>query len=144
MYLFKILLFCSVAAIASAMDKVIVSLDISGHSLLAEVAHTPITRAKGLMHLDSLGENNGMLFVFPKADRHSMWMLNTHIPLSVAFVDNNGIILNIADMTPHTKTAHGSVGLAKYALEMNQGWFSARGIQVGEKVAGLAQAPAAK
>jgi uncharacterized protein len=144
MYLLKILLFCFVAATAGAADKVIVSLNISGHSLTAEVAHTPISRAKGLMHRNSLGENSGMLFVFPKADGHSMWMLNTHIPLSVAFVDNNGIILNIADMTPHTKTAHGSVGLAKYALEMNQGWFSARGIQAGEKIDGLVQAPAAK
>jgi uncharacterized protein len=144
MHLFKILLFCSVTATAGASDKVMVSLDISGYSLTAEVAHTPVSRAKGLMHRDSLDENSGMLFVFPKADRHSMWMLNTHIPLSVAFVDNNGIILNIADMTPHTKTVHGSVGLAKYALEMNQGWFSARGIQAGEKIDGLVQAPAAK
>jgi len=144
MHLFKILLFCSVTATAGATDKVIVSLYISGHSLTAEVAHTPVSRAKGLMHRDSLGENSAMLFVFPKADRHSMWMLNTHIPLSVAFVDNNGIILNIADMTPHTKTAHGSVGLAKYALEVNQGWFSSRGLQAGEKVVGLAQVPAAK
>jgi uncharacterized protein len=146
MYLLKILLFCSVTATAAAAaaDKIVVSLNISGHSLTAEVAHTPMSRAKGLMHRASLGENSGMLFVFPKTDRHSMWMLNTHIPLSVAFVDNNGIILNIADMTPHTKTAHSSVGLAKYALEVNQGWFFARGIQAGEKISGLMQAPAAE
>lgn len=139
-----ILLFCFVTATANAGDKVIVSLAISGYTLAAEVAHTPMSRAKGLMYRDSLGENSGMLFVFPKADRYSMWMLNTNIPLSVAFVDKNGIILNIADMTPHTKIEHGSVGLAKYALEVNRGWFSVRGIKAGERITGLARAPAAK
>ncbi len=144
MYLIKILLFCSVTAIVVAKDQVVVSLNILGHPLLAEVAYTPMSRTKGLMYRDSLGENNGMLFVFPKPDRYSMWMLNTKIPLSVAFIDNKGVILNIADMTPHTKNAHGSVGLAKYALEMNQGWFSAKGIKAGQKVDGLMTAPAAK
>ena len=142
--LWFVLLFCSVAATADVMDNVIIPLTISGHTVTAEVAHTPMARAKGLMYRDSLDKNSGMLFVFPRADRYSMWMLNTRIPLSVAFVDERGIILNIADMMPHTKITHGSVGLAKYALEVNQGWFSERGIQAGEKITGLAQAPAAK
>lgn len=131
-------------AIASATDKLVVSLNISGHALHAEVAYTPTSRAKGLMHRDSLDENNGMLFVFPNADRYSMWMLNTKIPLSVAFIDDKGMILNIENMRPYTKTAHTSAGLAKYALEMNQGWFHARGINAGEKVVGLSRAPAAR
>ena len=139
-----ILLFCSMVAIADVTDKIIVSLTISGHTVTAEVAHTPMARAKGLMYRDALDENSGMLFIFPQADRYSMWMLNTRIPLSVAFVDDKGIILNIADMTPHTKITHRSAGLAKYALEVNQGWFSARGIKAGEKIIGLAQAPQAK
>lgn len=139
-----ILLFGSITATADVMDKVIVPLTISGHKVTAEVAHTPMARAKGLMYRDVLDENSGMLFVFPRADRYSMWMLNTRIPLSVAFVDGSGIILNIADMMPHTKIMHGSVGLAKYALEVNQGWFSVRGIKAGAKITGLAQAPAAK
>lgn len=139
-----ILLFCSMAATADVTDKVIVSLTISGHTVTAEVAHTPMARAKGLMYRDALDENSAMLFIFPKVDRYSMWMMNTRIPLSVAFVDDKGTILNIAEMMPHTKKTHGSAGLAKYALEVNQGWFSARGIKAGEKIIGLAQAPEAK
>lgn len=139
-----ILLIYSVTASADVMDKITVPLTISGHTVTAEVAHTPMTRARGLMYRDALDENSGMLFVFPRVDRYSMWMLNTRIPLSVAFVDDKGIILNIADMMPHTKITHGSVGLAKYALEVNQGWFSERGIRAGEKITGLARAPAAK
>ena len=143
-FLIKILLFCSVTAIAGATDQLIVTLNISGHDLLAEVAYTPTSRAQGLMHRDALDENYGMLFVFPKADRYSMWMLNTKIPLSVAFIDHKGVILNIEDMTPYTKTAHSSAGLAKYALEMNQGWFLAKGIRAGERVVGLMRVPAAR
>ncbi len=138
------LLFFSVTAAANNLTKIIIPLQIVGHTLSAEVAHTDKTRAQGLMHRTSLAENSGMLFVFPRAGNYSMWMLNTHIPLSVAYLDEKGVILNILNMKPHTTTAHSSAGLAKYALEMNQGWFSAKKIKVGEKVIGLEQAPAAK
>ena len=76
------------------------------------------------MFRQSMGENNGMLFVFPYTGHHSMWMMNTVIPLSVAFLDEKGVILNIEDMVPRTETAHGSAGAAKYAIEMNLGWFT--------------------
>lgn len=112
-------------------------LKISGHAVSAEVAHTDATRSQGLMFRQSMGENNGMLFVFSYAARHSMWMMNTDIPLSVAFLDEKGVILNIADMVPNTKTAHSSAGSAKYALEMNLGWFRTRNITAGERVMGL-------
>lgn len=112
-------------------------LEISGYSLTVEVANTRELRSHGLMHRETLGTNNGMLFVFPRRDYYSMWMKNTYIPLSVAFIDENGIILNIADMQPETLTPHESAGLAKYALEMNIGWFSEKKIVEGIRVFGL-------
>jgi uncharacterized membrane protein (UPF0127 family) len=131
----------SVATGSSEID--IIPLKISGHTLSAEVAYTQLSRAQGLMYRESLAENTGMLFVFPEAGYHSMWMKDTYIPLSVAFIDEHGVILNIADMLPQTRTAHDSSGMAKYALEMNIGWFSARRIATGAQVTGLEQAPAA-
>lgn len=119
-------------------------LDISGHALFAEVARTPATRSQGLMFRQSMGENSGMLFVFPYTGHQSMWMMNTHIPLSVAFLDEKGRILNIEDMVPHTKTPHSSAGAAKYALEMNLGWFKTRNIKAGTPVMGLEKVPAAE
>ena len=117
---------------------------ISDHTVSVEVAHTHDTRSQGLMFRRSMGENNGMLFVFSYTGRQSMWMMNTDIPLSVAFLDEKGVILNIADMTPNTKTAHSSAGAAKYALEMNRGWFKTRNITAGVRVMGLEKVPAAE
>ena len=96
------------------------------------------------MSRQSMDENDGMLFVFPEAGHHSMWMMNTDIPLSVAFLDEKGVILNIADMTPHTATAHHSAGAAKYAIETNLGWFSTRNVKPGERVLGLDKMPVAE
>jgi uncharacterized membrane protein (UPF0127 family) len=96
------------------------------------------------MYRKSMGGNSGMLFVFPEASIHSMWMINTYIPLSIAFLDKNGMILNIIDMSPHTRTKNSAAGKAKYALEMNLGWFSSRNIKEGEKITGLEKAPNAE
>ena len=71
-----------------------------------------------------------------------MWMKNTYVPLSVAFLDESGAILNIADMQPQTEQSHCSSGPARYALEMNQGWFAQKGIKPGAKIGGLDKAPA--
>ena len=119
-------------------------LKISGHTVSAEVANTHDTRSQGLMFRQSMGENSGMLFVFSYTGQHSMWMMNTDIPLSVAFLDEKGVILNIADMVPNTKTVHGSAGAAKYALEMNLGWFKTRNIAAGKRVMGLEKVPVAE
>jgi uncharacterized membrane protein (UPF0127 family) len=81
-----------------------------------------------------------MLFVFPDVGIHAMWMMNTHVPLSVAFIDTEGTIINIADMQPHTQTAHPAARPARYALEVNQSWFKSRGIKPGDKVRGLEKA----
>lgn len=129
---------------AHASDYQRISLEINGNKLSAEVAHTQMARSQGLMYRESLEENSGMLFVFTDANYYSMWMKDTYIPLSVAFIDEQGVILNIEDMQPETRTAHDSEGLAKYALEMNKGWFAARKISAGAKVGGLEKAPAAE
>lgn len=121
-----------------------VELSIKGQKLTAEVARTDPERMKGLMHRRILPENRGMLFVFPDVAKHSMWMMNTYVPLSVAFLDERGVIINIEDMEPLTQTAHGAAKPAKYALEMNRGWFKKRGIKAGASVDGLERAGPAR
>ncbi len=116
-------------------------LKIGKHVLTAEVASTDPHRMQGLMHRRMLPENRGMLFVFPNIAHHGMWMKNTFIPLSVAFIDNNGVIINIEDMQPHTLDAHNAKQPVRYALEMNLGWFRKRGIGPGAKLEGLDKAP---
>ena len=137
-----LLLAVSTAAACAELPHAV--LTIGRHALTAEVANTDATRSTGLMHRRMLPENRGMLFVFPDIAIHGMWMMNTHLPLSVAFLDRDGIIINIADMTPHTQETHSAARPAKYALEMNQGWFTKRGIKAGDRVEGLEKAGAAK
>ena len=122
----------------------LIHLKISGYTLSAEVAYKKESRIRGLAYRNFMKKNSGMLFVFPKTSIHSMWMVNTYIPLSVAFLDKNGMILNIIDMSPHTRTRNSATSKAKYALEMNLGWFSSRSIKAGEKITGLEKAPNAE
>ena len=112
------------------------------HRIEAEVAANMQHRMQGLMHRQSLPANQGMLFVYPRAERHCMWMRNTLIPLSVAFLDENGRIINIANMQPHSEDNHCASAPARFALEMNQGWFAGKGIRGGQKIGGLDKAPA--
>jgi uncharacterized membrane protein (UPF0127 family) len=121
-----------------------IPLTIGVHKLTAEVANTEATRSTGLMHRRMLPENRGMLFVFTDVALHGMWMKNTYVPLSVAFLDRDGVIINIADMEPQTQNSHSAIRPAKYALEMNQGWFRKRGIKPGDKVEGLEKAGPAR
>ena len=114
---------------------------IKGHGARVEIAATEEEKRTGLMYRRSLGENGGMLFIYENEGRWAMWMKNTYVPLSVAFIDRNGRILNIEDMQPLTEDSHQASGPAKYALEMNQGWFARRGIAKGDKVHGLEQLP---
>jgi len=132
------------AAAAQAQQLPEIALAVNGHKLTAEVAHTDPARAQGLMHRRMLPENRGMLFVFTATAHHAMWMMNTYIPLSVAFIDERGVIINIEDMKPHTQDTHPAAKPAKYALEMNQGWFGKRGIKPGATVDGIERAPPAK
>jgi uncharacterized membrane protein (UPF0127 family) len=128
----------------AAADLPEVVLNIKNHKITAEVASTDTTRSIGLMHRRMLPENRGMLFIFPETAVHAMWMMNTYIPLSVAFIDANGVIINIEDMQPHTQDAHPAARPAKYALEMNQAWFAKRSIKPGDKLEGLEKAGPAR
>jgi uncharacterized protein len=121
-----------------------VTLSINGHKITVEVANTDPTRTEGLMHRRILAESRGMLFVFRDPALHAMWMMNTHIPLSVAFLDERGAIINIEDMKPHTQDSHPAAKPAKYALEANLGWFRKRGIKPGARVEGIERAPPAR
>ncbi len=115
----------------------VIPLSLAGHPLQVEVAASPESLQTGLMHRRELPESQGMLFVFPQIGRHCMWMENTHIPLSVAFIDAGGRIINITDMTPLSRQIHCAQQPALYALEVNQGWFGGRGIGPGVTVTGL-------
>lgn len=108
----------------------------------AEVAHTPEQRAIGLMFRDKMADNHGMLFVYREKDKHAMWMKNTLIPLSVAFIDEKGVIINIEEMKAQTLDVHEAKKPAAYSLEMNAGWFAKRKIGPGAKILGLEKAPA--
>ena len=107
------------------------------HLIRAEVADSMGARMEGLMHRKSMPEGSGMVFVFDENATHCMWMKNTLIPLSVAFIDEAGAIINIADMQPHSEQSHCAARPARYALEMNKGWFAQRGIKPGAKLRGL-------
>jgi hypothetical protein len=121
-----------------------VALELAGQSIQAEVAATDASRQHGLMGRTALAEQAGMLFVFPRDDRHCMWMENTLIPLAVAFLDAEGRILNSAEMTPRSRQIHCAGGPARYALEMNGGWFGRRNVPAGARLANLAGIPAAR
>jgi uncharacterized membrane protein (UPF0127 family) len=126
-------------ALAAAAEPAMrtVQIKVGAHPLRVEVAASDPERQKGLMLREKMGANDGMLFVFDEPAYHAMWMKNTLIPLSVAFVDAGGAILNILDMEPHDLNSHMSAGPSIYAIETNRGWFAQRGIKAGDKVTGL-------
>ncbi|VFR21918.1 exported protein [plant metagenome] len=110
------------------------------HRIHAEIADTDASRTRGLMRRESLAPNHGMLFIFQDSDTRCFWMRNTPLPLTIAFLDDAGRVVNLADMAPHTETPHCSAEPVRYALEMEQGWFSQRGIQAGARLQGLPEA----
>ena len=122
----------------------LVELTIGKAKLKAEVAADNNTRTVGLMNRFSLQPDNGMLFVFAQSQPLAFWMKNTYVPLSIAYIDAQGVILNILDMKPHDESTHPSAGAALYALEMKQGWFKDRGIVAGNRVEGLDKAGKAR
>jgi uncharacterized membrane protein (UPF0127 family) len=115
----------------------ITRIKVGGHPVDAEVAATPPERQLGLMYRFNLPSDRGMLFVFPRPEPLSFWMRNTFVPLSIAFIDADGRILNIEDMAPRDETGVPSRGAALYALEMRKGWFADRGVVAGARVTGL-------
>lgn len=106
------------------------------HLIKAEVAADNATRMRGLMFRERLGPNEGMLFVFEEKARQCFWMRNTLIALSIAFIDDDGSVANIADMQPRSDDSHCSARPVRYALEMEQGWFAKRGVAAGSRLRG--------
>jgi hypothetical protein len=131
-----LLVFAAPQATADAKLRT-TAIKVGGHALRVEVVATDAERQKGLMFRKGLGRNDGMLFVFDEPAYHSMWMKNTLIALSVAFVDAKGEILNILDLEPHSLETRMSAGPASYAIETNRGWFAERGLKAGDRVTGL-------
>lgn len=151
---FVVALCCTIGCLLSASpatshaqvnkDLPLVELTIKNARLKAEVAADVNSRTIGLMNRFSLRPDHGMLFVFAQSEPLAFWMKNTFVPLSIAYVDSKGVILNIVDMKPQDESAHPSAGPAMFALEMKQGWFKERGITAGDKITGLDKAGRAK
>lgn len=106
------------------------------HRIDAQVAQAPEERQIGLMHRQNMPNHEGMLFVFEQPATQCFWMKNTLLPLSAAFVADDGSIINVVDMQPQTLQSHCSAKPVRYVLEMNQGWFKQRGLKAGSRLAG--------
>ena len=113
-----------------------VELSAGMHRIDAQVALSPQERQTGLMHRKEMPRHEGMLFVFEQPAQQCFWMKNTLLPLTAAFVDDDGTIVNLVDMKPQTLDSHCSARPVRYVLEMNQGWFAQRGIQAGARLGG--------
>ena len=102
----------------------------------AQLALTPEQRQIGLMLRKDMPQHEGMLFVFEQPSQQCFWMKNTLLPLTAAFVTDDGTIVNLADMKPQTMDSHCSAQPVRYVLEMNQGWFAKKGIKAGSRLGG--------
>nr|WP_246480448.1 DUF192 domain-containing protein [Inhella gelatinilytica] len=112
------------------------------HQIQAQLAIEPEQRALGLMHRRDMPQHEGMLFVFEGRDIQCFWMRNTLLPLSIAFLADDGRIVSLAEMKPLDETSHCSKEPVRYALEMNQGWFAKRGLKAGARIEGKPFQPA--
>jgi uncharacterized protein len=137
--LMSVSVFCVGNALAEPFPEM--ELGMGMYRIQAEVATTEPTREQGLMFRENMAANQGMLFVFPDARRECMWMKNTLLPLSVAFFDDHGMIVNIEEMQAQTLNNHCSAKPIRFALEMNAGWFKQRGFKPGTPLRGLERAP---
>lgn len=115
----------------------VIELHSGQHKIYAELANTEPSRNRGLMFRTKLAKNSGMLFVFDQPQMPCFWMKNTPLPLTIAFIDKNGVIVNLYDMQPYSIDHHCPTKPIVYALEMEQGWFSANNVTVGSKMQGL-------
>jgi uncharacterized membrane protein (UPF0127 family) len=118
-------------------DLPIASIHVGNQRMTVEVAATPGSRGRGLMFRKELPEDRGMLFVFPEEKVLEFWMRNTDIPLSIAFADASGRIVRIADMEPHSEALVSSGAPARYALEVNRGWYAKHGVADGDALGHL-------
>ncbi|AWL00376.1 DUF192 domain-containing protein [Stutzerimonas stutzeri] len=123
--------------VASAQAQEPLRLRIQGHELHAEYAQTVAQRERGLMGRRELAVDSGMLFRFDEVRRHCLWMKDTPLPLSAAFFDEAGLLVDVMDLEPFNTEIRCSKRPARYALEMNQGWFDERGVELGARLAGI-------
>ncbi|MHA7879841.1 MAG: DUF192 domain-containing protein [Saccharospirillum sp.] len=131
MLCFTLSLLLAGIAQAQSIDWRQVPLQVDEYELTADIAATAQERGQGLMYRETLSDDEGMLFIFERPDRHCFWMRNTLIPLSIAFLDAQGRILQINDMEPESEQLHCATRPASFALEVNQGWFAERDIRPG-------------
>ena len=117
-------------------DLPTITLQAGMHNIRAAVAQTPEQRQTGLMFRRVMAQHEGMLFVFDEPSPQCFWMKNTLLPLAIAFLADDGTVVNIDDMQPQTLESHCSTKPVRYVLEMNQGWFAKRGIKAGSKIGG--------
>jgi len=133
-------LFAVSATLACAQDGPqklpAITLNAGMHLIQAEVAQTPEQRSTGLMFRSAMGTNEGMLFAFEAPGQQCFWMKNTLLPLSVAFIGDDGSVVNIDDMKPQTEDSHCSTKPVRFVLEMNVGWFDKRGVKPGSRFQG--------
>jgi uncharacterized membrane protein (UPF0127 family) len=127
---------CAAFAQEPQMNLPRVRLGAGMHQIDAQVATTPEERATGLMFRQKMPQPEGMLFVFEQPTQQCFWMKNTLLPLSVAFVADDGRIVNIDEMAPQTLDSHCCTEPVRYVLEMNKGWFARMGIKAGQKLSG--------
>ena len=123
------------------LDLPRVTLSAGIHQVDAQVAQTPDQRAHGLMFRKDMPQPEGMLFVFEQATVQCFWMKNTLLPLTAAFVADDGTIINLADMKPQTTDSHCSSKPVRFVLEMNQGWFAKKGVKPGSRLRGAPFGP---
>lgn len=141
----KYLTILAVAFLSSAIGEVnaqnqslpTIELKAGMYRLEAELADTPAARQTGLMYRSFMPTNSGMLFVFPEKAIHCFWMRNTKLPLTIAFIDDEGKIVNLSDMEPETQNNHCPRAPVRFALEMNQKWFAQRALGPGTLITGL-------
>ncbi|CAN7263254.1 DUF192 domain-containing protein [Polaromonas sp. LjRoot131] len=127
---------CASAQEGPQMNLQRVKLSAGMHIIDAQVALTPEQRQIGLMFRKEMPQQEGMIFVFEQASQQCFWMKNTLLPLTAAFVADDGTIVNLADMKPQTTEPHCSAKPVRYVLEMNKGWFAQKGIKAGSKLGG--------
>lgn len=137
MVLFGLLAATSIMAQDGPQPRLpVIKLTAGMYIIQAEVAQTPNEQTIGLMYRQTMGINEGMLFIYDHLKVHCFWMRNTLLPLTIAFIADDGSIVNLKDMQPKTETPHCSAKPVRYALEMNQGWFDKRGLKPGFKLRG--------
>ena len=140
------ILFAALGVVANAQDTPQtnlprIKLQAGMYQIDAQVAQTPDQRSIGLMFRADMPAHEGMLFVFEQASVQCFWMKNTLLPLTAAFIADDGTIVNLADMKPQTTDSHCSTKPVRFVLEMNQGWFAKKGLKAGSRLAGVAFKP---